>query len=283
MRSTTVIKQAMFSKDPESGKWEAVALPHTWNALDGQDGGADYDRGAYTYCLALPEPAAGMKQYLQFEGANHIASVYAGDDLLCTHEGGFSTFRVDVTEAMAKGCRTIRVVVDNRSSHVYPQQADFTFFGGLYRNVSLLQVPKAHFDLMRHGSDGVFVTPKADGSLRLDAFTVAAEGTEVTCAILDPDGAEVLTCSAPAQERTVLESKVDEPKLWDGLEAPNCYTAVVTLNRGGEELDRVEVLFGFRSFSVDPNQGFFLNGRSYGDLRPQAQKGFLLCLQGLVE
>ena len=263
MRSKTVIKQAIFSKCPESGKWETVTLPHTWNALDGQDGGADYDRGAYTYCLALPEPQAGMKQYLQFEGANHIASVYAGDTLLCTHEGGFSTFRVDVTAPMAGGCREIRVVVDNRSSHVYPQQADFTFFGGLYRDVSFLQVPQTHFDLMRHGSDGVFVTPKADGSLRVDAFAAAAEGARITCAILDPNRKDALTLSADAQEHTVLEGKVDAPMLWDGLEVPNCYTAVLTLTRDGEELDRVEVLFGFRSFSVDPDKGFFLNGRSY--------------------
>ena len=262
MRIKTLLTRALFSKDPAQG-WEEVTLPHTWNALDGQDGGADYDRGAYTYCLALPEPVPGMEQYLQFEGANHIASVYAGDTLLGTHEGGFSTFRVDITRAMAGGCREIRVVVDNRDCHVYPQQADFTFFGGLYRDVSLIQVPAAHFDLTRHGSDGVFVTPKADGSVRLDAFTTAARGAEVTCAILDPGGREVLSCSAPAQARTVLEGKVASPLLWDGLEAPNCYTAVFTLTRDGEGLDRVEVLFGFRSFSVDPDKGFFLNGRSY--------------------
>lgn len=261
MRTVTRLTRALFSKDPAKG-WEEVALPHTWNALDGQDGGADYDRGAYTYCLALPEPMPGKKQYLQFEGANHIASVYAGETLLCTHEGGFSTFRVDLTAQMAKGCREIRVVVDNRPGHVYPQQADFTFFGGLYRNVSLIQVPRAHFDLERHGSDGVFITPRADGDLRIDVFTTDADGAQMTCFILDPAGREVLTLTAPAQGHTVLEGKVDSPLLWDGLEAPNCYTAVLTLE-GAEEADRVEILFGFRSFSVDPDQGFFLNGRSY--------------------
>ena len=263
MRTVTRLTHALFSKDPAKG-WTEVALPHTWNALDGQDGGNDYDRGAYTYCLALPEPMDGMEQYLQFEGANHIASVYAGDILLLTHEGGFSTFRVDLTAQMAKGCREIRVVVDNRSSHVYPQQADFTFFGGLYRDVSLIQVPKAHFDLMRHGSDGVFITPKAeDGSLRVEAFTTCADAAQVTCTVLDPAGQEVLTLTAPAQNHTVLEGKVDSPVLWDGLEAPNCYIACLTLTQEGRELDRVETLFGFRSFRVDPDKGFFLNGRSY--------------------
>ena len=262
MRIQTFLTRALFSKDPSRG-WEEVKLPHTWNALDGQDGGADYDRGAYTYCLALPEPIPGLEQYLQFKGANHIASVYAGDDLLAVHEGGFSTFRVDLTAPMAAGCREVRVVVDNRSSHVYPQQADFTFFGGLYRNVSFIQVPKAHFDLMRHGSDGVFVTPAADGAVRIDAFTVHAKDARVTCVIREPGGKNVLELSVPAQERTVLEGRVESPRLWDGLEAPNCYTAVLTLTRDGEELDRVETLFGFRSFRVDPDQGFFLNGRSY--------------------
>lgn len=148
MRSKTLISNARFSKHPELGEWETVTLPHTWNALDGQDGGSDYDRGTYTYRLALPEPTAGKQQYIQFEGANHIASVYAGDTLLGVHEGGFSTFRFDLTQAMAAGCRELRVVVDNRACHVYPQQADFTFFGGIYRAVTFLEVEPAHFDLM---------------------------------------------------------------------------------------------------------------------------------------
>lgn len=261
MRTIQRLETGLFSKAPENG-WETVSLPHTWNALDGQDGGADYDRGAYTYILTLPEPIPGMKQYLQFEGAGHIASVYDEEELLCTHEGGFSTFRADVTAVLAAGRRQIRVVVDNRPSHVYPQQADFTFFGGLYRDVSLIQVPKAHFDLMCRGSEGVFVTPKADGSLRLDVFTTGAAGARVVCTILDPNGSPVLTLAAPAQEHTVLEGMVDDPALWDGRNAPNCYTARLALI-DGEELDRVEVLFGFRSFSVEPDTGFFLNGRSY--------------------
>lgn len=264
MRSKTLISNARFSKHPELGEWETVTLPHTWNALDGQDGGSDYDRGAYTYRLALPEPTAGKQQYIQFEGANHIASVYAGDTLLGVHEGGFSTFRFDLTQAMAAGCRELRVVVDNRACYVYPQQADFTFFGGIYRAVTFLEVEPAHFDLMYHGTDGLFITPQADGSLKVEALTVGAEDGAVICTVLDPSGREVLNLTAPAAQRTILEGKVEHPALWDGLDAPNCYTARLTLTGpDGEALDHVETRFGFRSFSVDPNQGFFLNGRSY--------------------
>lgn len=263
MRNKTPITQARFSKCPEADNWEFVALPHTWNAMDGQDGGADYDRGAYTYLLTLPEPTAGKRQYIQFEGANHIASVYAGDTLLGVHEGGFSTFRFELTQAMANGCREVRVVVDNRPCHVYPQQADFTFFGGLYRNVSFLEVENAHFDLMYHGTDGVFVTPQADGSLQVEALTVGAQGGTITCAVADPSGKNVLTLTAPAGERTVLDGKVDCPVLWNGLDAPNCYTARLILTVNGALADQMETRFGFRAFSVDPDQGFFLNGRSY--------------------
>jgi beta-galactosidase len=264
MRNKTLIATALFSKHPDQGVWETVALPHTWNALDGQDGGGDYDRGAYTYWLALPEPCAGKKQYIQFEGSNHITSVYAGDTLLGIHEGGFSTFRFELTHVMAAGCRELRVVVDNRPSHVYPQQADFTFFGGVYRAVTFLEVEAVHFDLMYHGTDGIFVTPRANGEVEIQARTIQAGGCTLVCSVLDPAGREALHMTAPAQTCTQLKGTVENPLLWDGLEAPNCYTARLTLvGTDGAELDQVETRFGFRTFTVDPDKGFFLNGRSY--------------------
>lgn len=264
MRTTTLLTRALFSKTPQQGDWQVVSLPHTWNALDGQDGGADYSRGEYAYRLPLPEPSAGMKQYIQFEGTNHIASIYAGETLLGVHEGGFSTFRFELTDVMARGCRELTALVDNRPSHVYPQQADFTFFGGLYRTVTFLEVSPAHFDLMCHGSSGIFVTPSIDGCVRIDAFTSGASPEDrVVCEFLDNHGTPVLRLSAEAAEHTVLEGKIPSPHLWNGLDDPYCYTVQANLTRGSKTLDTVEVSFGFRSFSVDPDRGFFLNGRSY--------------------
>lgn len=259
-----LLTRALFSKKPYENDWQVVSLPHTWNAFDGQDGGADYSRGKFAYRLSLSEPTDGMRQYIQFEGANHIVSVYAGEELVGTHEGGFSTFRFELTKYMAAGCRELMVFVDNSPSHVYPQQADFTFFGGLYRNVSFIEVPKSHFDLMRSGSSGIFVTPNVDGSVRVDAFTECAqEDDTVCCEILDPDGNSVLLLTQAACEHTVLQGMVPSVRLWDGRESPACYTLRARLMRGNEVLDEVEAVFGFRSYTVDPERGFFLNGRSY--------------------
>ena len=95
MRTKTLITQALFAKQGETAA--AVALPHTWNALDGQDGGNDYWRGIGTYTIDLPNPTQGKRQYIEFQAANHVATVYCNGRELGTHKGGFSTFRFDLT------------------------------------------------------------------------------------------------------------------------------------------------------------------------------------------
>lgn len=264
MRSITLLTTAQFTKTADDSAWQTVSLPHTWNNLDGQDGGADYDRGQYRYRIQLPAPTAGKRQFIQFEGANHVATVFCNGKELGSHEGGFSTFRFELTQALNQSDNLLEVLVDNRENHVYPQQADFTFFGGLYRNVSLLEVEPNHFDLMRHGSTGVFFTPKAEGDLRTDAFVCGAQqGDLVRLTVLDQQNNIVLEQTAAAAEHTVLEGKVENPHLWNGINDAYCYTARVELVRGETLLDQVDTLIGFRGFSVDADKGFFLNGRSY--------------------
>ena len=143
MRKVTLLQKAVFRNEKEEA--HLVTIPHTWNALDGQDGGNDYHRGIGTYEFALPEPTAGMRQFVEFRGANHIAEAFVNGKLVGRHEGGFSTFRFDVTDFLKPRGNTLSVTVDNTVSHVYPQRADFTFFGGLYRDVSFMEVPQAHF------------------------------------------------------------------------------------------------------------------------------------------
>ena len=157
MRIKTLLTSALFAKMGEVPA--AVALPHTWNALDGQDGGADYWRGIGTYTIDLPNPTQGFKQYIEFQGANHVATVYCNGRELGTHKGGFSTFRYDLTPAMKPQGNVLTVVVSNGVCDVYPQNADFTFYGGLYRDVNFIEVQDAHFDLLLDGTDAVFVTP----------------------------------------------------------------------------------------------------------------------------
>ena len=136
-----------------------VTLPHTWNALDGQDGGNDYFRGtcAYEKTFERPEMKTNEQVYLEFRGVSSRAEVYLNDTLLDAHDGGYSTFRVNLTSHLENENR-LKVLVDNESNRrVYPQKADFTFYGGIYRNVSLIIVPETHFELDYHGSTGLKV------------------------------------------------------------------------------------------------------------------------------
>lgn len=260
MRNIKLMTQARFAKWGE--ELTPVTLPHTWNNLDGQDGGNDYWRGVGTYEIDLPNPTAGKKQYIEFQGANHAATVYCNGCELGTHKGGFSTFRYDLTPAMKAEGNVLTVAVSNAVSDIYPQQADFTFYGGLYRDVNFIEVEKAHFDLLKDGTSGVFVTPHCTGNTRLDIFPVDANGTMIAAKLKDAEGNVVGRGDAEASAHTHLLIEVDEPHLWHGMEDPYCYTAVVSIIKEEEVLDTVEVTYGYRSFNVDPNTGFWLNGKN---------------------
>ena len=260
MRVKTLLTQALFAKHGEA--FQTVALPHTWNALDGQDGGADYWRGIGTYEITLPNPTKGKKQYIELQGANHVATVYCNGRELGTHKGGFSTFRYDLTPAMKAVGNVLTVVVTNAPCDVYPQNADFTFYGGLYRDVNFIEVNDAHFDLLLDGTDAVFVTPHNVGKTRVDLFPVNAEGCTLRVELKDAEGNVVGTADTAATEHAHVLIDVKEPHLWNGLVDPYLYTATATIVNGEEVLDAVTVNYGYRSFRVDAETGFYLNGKS---------------------
>ncbi len=260
MRMKTLLTEARFAKQYEP--LTEVTLPHTWNALDGQDGGNDYWRGIGTYEIDLPNPTKGKKQYIEIQGANHVATVYCNGRELGTHKGGFSTFRFDLTAAMKPQGNVLTVVVTNAVSDIYPQTADFTFYGGLYRDVNFIEVNETHFDLLKAGTDAVFVTPHCSGKTRLDLFPVNAEGCTLSVALKDAAGNVVGTGTAAAEAHTNIIIDVKNPHLWNGMEDPYCYTAEASILKGEEVLDTVTVLYGYRSFRVDAETGFYLNGKN---------------------
>ena len=244
---------------------ERITLPHTWNAIDGQDGGNDYHRGCCWYVRELTaEETAGERLFLEVNGANHTAEVYLNGKKLTRHEGGYSTFRVDLTEELAE-TNTLAISVDNSDSdRVYPQKADFTFYGGLYRDVNLISVPAEHFELLKDGTTGIKVTPIVDLENRRATVTVE---TWYNAASVD------ITVNGETKtvERTA-EFVIENVRLWDGLDDPFLYTATAKLPSG----DEVSTRFGCRVFAFDPEKGFFLNGRSYplrGVSRHQDRKG----------
>ena len=260
MRTKTLLTEALFAKQGQA--LAKVALPHTWNALDGQDGGADYWRGIGTYEIALPNPTEGTKQYIELQGANHVATVYCNGRELGTHKGGFSTFRFELTPAMKKEGNVLTVVVTNAPSDIYPQNADFTFYGGLYRDVNYIEVADAHFDLLMDGTDAVFVTPHNVGKTRVDLFPVDAAGYTVKVELKDAEGNVVGQAETEATEHAYVLIDVQEPHLWNGIADPYCYTCTATILRDGEALDAVTVTYGYRSFRVDAEHGFYLNGKA---------------------
>ena len=273
MRIKTLLTAALFAKDREA--FAPVALPHTWNALDGQDGGGDYWRGIGTYKIDLPNPTKGKKQYIELQGANHVATVYCNGRELGTHKGGFSTFRFELTPAMKPEGNVLTVVVTNGVSDIYPQNADFTFYGGLYRDVNFIEVEDAHFDLLMDGTEAVFVTPHNVGMTRVDLFPVNADGCTVKVELKDAEGNVVGSAETAAAEHNHVLISVKEPHLWNGIADPYCYTAEASIVNGEEVLDTVVVTYGYRSFRVDAETGFYLNGKSlplHGVARHQDRK-----------
>lgn len=260
MREKILITQARFAKQGEA--FAQVALPHTWNAFDGQDGGADYWRGIATYQIDLPNPTKGMKQYIEFQGANHVATVYCNGRELGTHKGGFSTFRYDLTPAMKEEGNVLTVTVTNGVCDVYPQNADFTFYGGLYRDVNFIEVADAHFDLLLDGTEAVFVTPHNVGKTRVDLFPVNAEGGLLHVVLKDAEGNIVGEADTDASAHAHVLIDVKNPHLWNGLADPYLYTCEASILMGEDITDTVIVSYGYRSFRVDAETGFYLNGKS---------------------
>ncbi len=244
---------------------EGLDLPHTWNCLDGQDGGNDYRRGlgVYKRKVAMPEFTEQERVYLQFHGVNASAKVFLNEKQVCSHDGGYSTFRVDVTDVLQEENQLMLEVDNSVNDKVYPQKADFTFYGGIYRDVEWLIVNKAHFDLDYYGGPGFQYTTQVDGQdarVQVTAYVnkdAQTADTMVKVQLIDAEGhvaaqecmptssgdrnmpAGVLEAAGTkAQEHGTTGAKkqgyevtleVPNAHLWDGLEDPYLYKLVIQL------------------------------------------------------
>ena len=246
--------------------WPLVDLPHTWNALDGQDGGNDYDRGTGYYAKTFPRASLpdACRCYLELQGANATATVYLNGRCLGCHHGGYSTWRVELTPALAAENLLVIAVDNGDSDAVYPQMADFTFYGGLYRAVQLLCVDPIHFTLDDHGGPGLVITPEVQGDTARVHLEAAVTGRhddcEITFRLYDAAGAVAAETTGSARTATLT---LDPVHLWQGKADPYCYRAEATLHCGGKCLDQVSLPFGCRTIAVDPERGFLLNGKPY--------------------
>lgn len=250
-------------------RWKQIDLPHTWNAVDGHDGNGSYARGRFWYAKSFRKPVQpleGGRVYVEIPAAGQQAEVFVNGTSVIYHEGGYSTFRADITDLCREDEDNLLVIAcsnENKSS-VYPQSADFTFYGGLYRGVNLISVPKTHFELEYYGGPGIQITPKPceDGGAVFEMESWIAGGDEnftVMYSVLDARGKEVAAGVRPADD-TKLTLYVPEAHLWE-IDDPYLYTVTATLQRRNEAYDEISARVGVRSFSCDPEKGFIINGK----------------------
>lgn len=274
MREITKIMKGWEFTGPD-GTTTTVDLPHTWNARDGQDGGNDYWRGTCIYRTHFAAPqfnTVSHQVWIQFDGVNASAHVVLNGSPVCNHDGGYSTFRANITELL-RDENELTVEVDNsKNDRVYPQKADFTFYGGIYRDVSLMVVSKNHFALDYFGGPGIRITPTVQGADASVQVTTWHDGEgEVSIELLDAAGNTVATGKGPDITLTIFNAH-----LWNGVKDPYLYSCKARLVVNGTVEDETTTRFGVRSFKVDPKKGFFLNGKSYplhGVSRHQDRKG----------
>ncbi|MBR2043711.1 MAG: glycoside hydrolase family 2 protein [Clostridia bacterium] len=247
-------------------KWDFVNLPHSWNAIDGQDGDNDYFRGKGYYAKSfnksdLPE---ADEYYLEIKGANSSADVYLNGKSLAHHDGGYSTWRVNLTDDLA-AVNLLVIVVDNSANEtVYPQMADFTFYGGLYRDVNIICVNETHFDLDYFGTPGIKVTPEiigSDAKVEVEVYTTPLkEGQSIRYTVYDREENEISQIETDA---SFAIFNLENVHLWNGRRDPYLYCVEAEIIENGRVLDNVCTRFGCRTFKIDPDNGFILNGEEY--------------------
>ena len=270
--------------------WTQVSLPHSWNHMGGtkdRDASYNHERGAAWYRLNFTPPAdySGKKLWLQFDGASIVTDVWLNGVKLGTHKGAFGRFRFDATAALKPGqANLLAVRTDNSSpdapnsptAQIPPMSGDFFMFGGLYRQVSLIATDPVHLDMLDDGGPGVYARAKSidDKAAAIEvAERIANDGKQpqavtVKTAILDDAGKEVAAGSesltlAPGQTATASpDLSIAHPHLWEGKKDPYLYQVLVTVSSDkGAVLDQMRQPLGVRSYKIDPDKGFFLNGK----------------------
>jgi beta-galactosidase len=286
--------------DFNDAAWEKISIPHTWNALDGQDGGSNYYKGIgwYRRHLTVTDAMKGKSLYLRFEAINRKADIYVNGTLLGSHAGGNSAICLDATKLLKPGDNVIAVKANNRvDQDMPPLQADFTFFGGIYRPAELIAVNPFHISLSDFASPGVYasttavkdaeVTVKVRAIVKNDSVLAQSAPHFLGITIFDAKGGVTasqtlglttsLVGAGPLQplesdgtREVEVDVKVRAPHLWMGRLDPYLYTLRASLftdiSNAPRELDAVAFPLGIRTFAIDPQKGFLLNGQPY-DLR----------------
>ncbi|HEY4414135.1 MAG TPA: glycoside hydrolase family 2 TIM barrel-domain containing protein [Verrucomicrobiae bacterium] len=266
--------------DFAAGDWQKITLPHSWGWAEAHQGRRDFRGPGWYRRELLVTPEKDKRYFLKFDAASTVAEVYLNGTQLGEHRGGFGAFAFEITtNLLTDGTNLLAVRVNNAiAADVAPVEGDFNVYGGLYRPVHLIVTDLENFAVTDHASPGVAWLQSSVSATQavLDVTAQIANGTKqkhalrLTAKILDADGKEFFSTNqnitlvprytAPYLQHIVLNN----PHLWNGRKDPYLYKAIVELTMtNGDVLDTVEQPLGLRSYYVDPDKGFFLNGKKY--------------------
>ncbi len=268
---------------------QQVTLPHSWNAHDAAEGAQGkkedaksvnsmvYKRGVATYTRALTlQPQAEKRYFIRCGGASIVSEVIVNGIVAGRHEGAFTAFCYEITSLVKRGENVLTVMVDNlHRDHIAPQRGDFSMFGGLYRIPELIITDKLCISPLVFASPGVFITTTAlsqeKAEIKVDvALTTSkpkGEQGKLSVTICDPTGVQVaaqamdVSVKYKDMESHTVTLDIANPTLWDGVANPYLYTAKVMIKTEDGQSDTVEQRFGVRTATIDPKQGFILNGK----------------------
>ena len=262
-----------FSKD-ESRNWEKVTLPHSWNTQDILDDEDGYYRGEgwYKKTMKIPQIYKDQQVFLLFEAANQVASLFInGKPVGEAHIGGYTTFARDITSALREGTNEIAVRVDNsHDDEIVPHSADFSFYGGIYRDVHLIITKPIHFEVANLGANAIFIrTPEvsetlAKVSIQSKLVRPKQGSFYVKQLLFDADGNIVKESKTTSKygKDAFTSFSLEKPKLWSP-EKPYLYKVITEIvDQKGNVYDRVENSLGLRWFHFDAKKGFFINGKA---------------------
>ena len=277
-REMKTINDGWEFRKPADTEWTSVNIPHTFNLDAYRQPNYYQGKGLYRRVLTLPEVDPHRRYYLKIDAASKAAEVTVNGKSAGSHAGGYTAFVVDVTDYIQKE-NIIEITVDNGRKDITPISADFTFWGGIYRDVWLVSTPEQHFRMDNMGSDGVFVsTPEVNGQrgkiqvkgeVTNDAETAVT--LEVQNQIYSPQGdllqtrkQKVKLKAGETREFGYVSDVIANPDLWSP-ETPSLYKVKTQLlnPKTNEVIDEKTNKVGFRWFAFDGNKGFSLNGKPY--------------------
>ncbi|PRX43761.1 glycoside hydrolase family 2 TIM barrel-domain containing protein [Salegentibacter salegens] len=279
-RNIQTINSAWEFSSEKNEKTEIVNIPHTWNDEDAFRDGKEYFRGKgiYQKTLFVPQEWQQQQAFLKFEGSNQITTVFVNDKKIGEHRGGYTGFVFDISEALNYGeANQLRIEVDNaHNTDIPPLDADFNFYGGIYRDLQLILTNKIHFELENEATGNMIIkTPDVSAENAQVTFesqivnhSETTKNLQVSVDIFSPEKQKIETLSkqvqlSPAENKSVSFSKeINHPELWSP-DAPSLYYAVAKISEENSEeiLDEIDSKFGLRWFEVSTEKGFVLNGK----------------------